>query len=129
MNSEESKDPRVDKLLLWVISFNQIRNELLKERGVRATDMPLPCLMTFLYIAAHGPCYGQDIAKALRMSPGAISRNTDYLLRIRSHKQGEEPEPGLNLITKRTDPWNARRKVLELSSNGERMIENLLSYI
>ena len=127
MTTEQKVNLKLAKLLVWIVEFNEIRNELLKERGVRATDMPLPCLMTFLYIAAHGPCYGQDIAKALGMTPGAISRNTDYLLRIRSHRQGEAPEPGLNLITKRTDPWNARRKVLELSSHGELLIDKLLS--
>ena len=82
------------------------------------TDMPMPVLMCFLYVAAHNPCNSQDIAKALNLSPAAVSRNTDWL--CAQHSLGQR---GMNLITKRTDPCNKRLKVLQLTQLGEDQVK------
>lgn len=121
-------DRKLENTLEWIRGFNQQRVDLLKGRTrkdnegndvpVTITDMPLPVLMCFLYVASHNSCNSQDIAKALNMSPAAVSRNTDWL--CERHSIGQR---GMNLITKRTDPCNKRLKVLQLTQLGEDQVK------
>ena len=121
-------DRKIERALDWITGFHKQRVDLLKGRtrldkdgtevSVTITDMPLPVLMCFLYIASHDGCNSDDIAKAFKMSPSAVSRNTDWLCAKRSLS-----EPGMNLITKRTDPCNKRFKVLQLTQLGKDQVK------
>ena len=112
-------DRKIERALDWIISFNKQRIDLIEPTGTRISDMPLPVLMCFLYIASHDGCNNQDIAKATGMTPAAVSRNTDWLCAKRSLT-----ELGMNLITKRTDPCNKRLKTLRLTELGRTLVEN-----
>ena len=129
-------DRKIERVLDWINGFHKQRVDLLKGRIrldedgkevldkhgkkvlVTITDMPLPVLMCFLYIASHDGCNNQDIAEAFKMSPAAVSRNTDWLCAKRSLS-----EPGMNLITKSTDPCNKRFKVLQLTQLGKDQVK------
>lgn len=126
--SPRTTDRKLENTLEWIRCFHQQRVDLLKGRTrvdskgkevpVMITDMPMPVLMCFLYVASHNPCNSQDIAKALNLSPAAVSRNTDWL--CAQHSLGQR---GMNLITKRTDPCNKRLKVLQLTQLGEDQVK------
>lgn len=121
-------DRKIERALDWITRFHKKRVDLLKGRtrldkdgtevSVTITDMPLPVLMCFLYIASHDGCNSDDIAKAFKMSPSAVSRNTDWL--CADHSIGQR---GMNLITKRTDPCNKRFKVLQLTQLGKDQVK------
>jgi len=111
-------DRKIERALDWIVGFNKQRIDLIEPTGTRISDMPLPVLMCFLYIASHDGCNNQDIAKATGMTPAAVSRNTDWLCAKRSLT-----EPGMNLITKRTDPCNKRLKVLQLTQLGKDQVK------
>ena len=81
-------------------------------------EIPGQLVSTFLYIASHDGCNSQDLAKDTGMTPAAVSRNTDWLCAKRSLS-----EPGMNLITKRTDPCNKRFKVLQLTQLGRDQVK------
>ncbi len=122
--SPRTTDRKLETLLDWIKGFNTQRVDLLKDRTridkngekvtITITDMPLPVLMCFLYVASHNPCNSQEMSKALQMSAAAVARHTDWLCATRTRS-----EPGLNLISKRKDPCNLRFKVLQLTQLGE----------
>ena len=117
-------DRKIERALDWITRFHKKRVDLLKGRtrldkdgtevSVTITDMPLPVLMCFLYIASHDGCNSDDIAKAFKMSPSAVSRNTDWL--CADHSIGQR---GMNLITQRPDQCNKRSQVLQLTQLGK----------
>ena len=117
--ASRTTDRKIERALDWIVGFNKQRIDLIEPTGTRISDMPLPVLMCFLYIASHDGCNNQDIAKATGMTPAAVSRNTDWLCAKRSLT-----ELGMNLITKRTDPCNKRLKTLRLTELGRTLVEN-----
>jgi DNA-binding MarR family transcriptional regulator len=84
------------------------------------TEVPGQLVSVFCYIASHNPCNLQAIEKALALSPNSVSRNTDWL--SSHHRLGK---PGMNLITKKVDPLNYRRRVVELTPKGHTMVNQI----
>jgi DNA-binding MarR family transcriptional regulator len=88
----------------------------------RAKDVEVPgqLVSVFCYIASHNPCNLQSIEKELGLSPNSTSRNTDWL--STHHRLGK---PGMGLIYKKRDPFNGRRRIVELTDKGYEMIEQI----
>jgi DNA-binding MarR family transcriptional regulator len=116
--ASRTTDRKIERALDWIVGFQQQRIDLIKPTGTRISDMPLPVLICFLYIASHDGCNSQDMAKDTGMTPAAVSRNTDWLCAKRNLS-----EPGMHLITKRTDPCNKRFKVLQLTQLGKDQVK------
>ena len=83
-------------------------------------EMPLQCLMSFLYIASHDNCHKMAMEEDLEMTTATASRNTDRL----SHHHRLR-KPGLGLIEKYDDPTNRRRSVLRLTPRGRQFANQL----
>ena len=83
-------------------------------------EVPGQLVSVFCYIASHNPCNLQAIEQELGLSPNSTSRNTDWL--SSHHRLGK---PGMGLITKKRDPLNGRRRIVELTDKGYEMIEQI----
>lgn len=83
-------------------------------------EMPAPVIACFLYIASHNPCNKAAMEKDLGLTSASGSRNSDWL--SKKHRIGKK---GLNLITKKEDPTNARRQVLALTQKGKDLAERI----
>mgnify|MGYP006276605563 CR=1 FL=1 len=88
----------------------------------RVLDVEVPgqLVAVFCYIASHNPCNLQAIEQGLNLSPNSTSRNTDWL--SSHHRLGK---PGMGLITKKKDPLNQRRRIVELTDKGYLMIQQI----
>lgn len=106
-------DAQIEKLLA---AINAVR--------VLDPDMPAQVLATLLYVASHDKCHKQAIEEDLGLTPASGSRNTDWLATINRHRR-----PGLNLITKVHDPTNRRRIQLQLTTEGELLMQTLRSLL
>lgn len=104
----------------------QIEKLLAAINTVRALDpdMPAQVLATLLYVASHDKCHKQAIEEDLKLSPASGSRNTDWLSALNRYKKA-----GLNLISKKPDPSNGRRLQLELTQQGQVLIETIRSLV
>lgn len=87
---------------------------------VKDVEVPGQLVSVFCYIASHNPCNLQAIEKELGLSPNSTSRNTDWL--STHHRLGK---PGMGLIYKKRDPFNGRRRIVELTDKGYEMIEQI----
>lgn len=87
---------------------------------VKDTEVPGQLVSVFCYIASHNPCNLQAISDALGLSHNSTSRNTDWL--SSHHRLGK---PGMGLVVKYTDPLNLRRRVVRLTSKGEKMVQTI----
>jgi len=83
-------------------------------------EMPAQVVATLLYVATHDNCHKQALEEALEFTSASGSRNTDWL--SDKHRLGK---PGLNLITKSSDPSNRRRTVLTLTPKGKLFVKQL----
>jgi DNA-binding MarR family transcriptional regulator len=83
-------------------------------------EMPAQVLATLFYVATHDDCHKQALEEALEFTAASGSRNTDWL--SNKHRLGK---PGLNLITKKTDPSNRRRQTLQLTTKGHQLMSQL----
>ena len=83
-------------------------------------EIPAQVIATFLYVASHDDCNKVDLEKALAFSTASGSRNTDWLSAY--HRLNK---PGLGLIIKYRDPNNRRRQVLQLSTKGRKLVQEL----
>ena len=83
-------------------------------------EIPAQVIATFLYVASHNDCNKVDLEKALAFSTASGSRNTDWLSAY--HRLNK---PGLGLIIKYRDPNNRRRQVLQLSTKGRKLVQEL----
>jgi DNA-binding MarR family transcriptional regulator len=83
-------------------------------------EMPAQVVATFLYVATHDNCHKQALEEALDFTAASGSRNTDWL--SSKHRLGK---PGLNLITKQSDPTNRRRQTLSLTPKGRMLAKQL----
>jgi DNA-binding MarR family transcriptional regulator len=92
-------------------------HELFRTKDV---EVPGQLVSVFCYIASHNPCNLQSIEKELGLSPNSTSRNTDWL--STHHRLGK---PGMGLIYKKRDPFNGRRRIVELTDKGYEMIEQI----
>lgn len=84
------------------------------------TEVPGQLVSVFCFIASHNPCNLQAIEAGLGLSPNSTSRNTDWL--STHHRLGK---PGMKLITKKVDPLNGRRRIVELTPEGYEMVEQI----
>lgn len=87
---------------------------------VKDVEVPGQLVSVFCYIASHNPCNLQAIEKELGLSPNSTSRNTDWL--STHHRLGK---PGMGLIYKKRDPFNGRRRIVELTDKGYEMIDQI----
>lgn len=92
-------------------------HELFREKDV---EVPGQLVSVFCYIASHNPCNMQSIQEGLGLSSNSVSRNTDWLSDY--HRLGK---PGMRLIRKYTDPKFRRRKIVELTPLGEKMVTKI----
>lgn len=92
-------------------------HELFRQKD---TEVPGQLVSVFCYIASHNPCNLQAIEKGLGLSPNSTSRNTDWL--SSHHRLGK---PGMKLITKKVDPFNGRRRIVELTPAGYEMVDQI----
>ena len=85
----------------------------------RQLDLEVPgqLVSVFCFIASHNPCHQQAIQEALGLSANSASRNTDWLSKY--HRLGK---PGLDLVVKKEDPLNRRRKIVTLTPKGEQLV-------
>jgi len=84
-------------------------------------EMPAQAVTVLLYVASHNPCHKQAIEEDQGLTTASCSRMIDCLC-DGSGRKGVET-PGLGLITKYTDPGNARRQMLKLTSKGESLVK------
>ena len=83
-------------------------------------EVPAQLIVTFLYVAAHNPCYKTNLEKDLNFLTASCSRNIAFL----SHRN-RHGKPGLGLIRKETDPTNLRRLILTLTPKGEQLLQRI----
>ena len=83
-------------------------------------EIPAQVIACFLYVASHNDCNKIDMEKALKFSSASGSRNTDWLSEF--HRLNKA---GLGLIVKYRDRTNRRRQVLQLSSKGRDLVNEL----
>ncbi len=93
---------------------------VLQTSTCKDVEVPGQLVSVFCYIASHNPCNLQSIEKELGLSPNSTSRNTDWL--STHHRLGK---PGMGLIYKKRDPFNGRRRIVELTDKGYEMIEQI----
>ena len=112
----EVTDLRMEKLLKAIELFRSFDPEI-----------PAQVISVFLYIASHNNCSKvqiQDEEFGLNMPSASASRNTDWL----SYKHRLNKK-GLNLIIKYKDPTDARKVILQLSSEGISLVRSLRKII
>lgn len=84
-------------------------------------------MAAFLYIAKNPGCSTADVGVHLGLSQASASRNVSALLKDRvSH--GEMVE-GYALAEQAIDPFNRRRRIINLTPRGRRVAESLLHHI
>ena len=88
----------------------------------RAMDREVPAqlIVTYLYVAAHNPCYKTQLEKDLNFLTASCSRNIAFLAHRNRHGK-----PGLGLISKESDPTNLRRLILRLTPKGEALLQQI----
>ena len=93
---------------------------------MRAVDpeMGMQQAATLFFIASHPKCHQQDMEKALGFSQSSASRNVASLSKM--HRLGK---PGLDLVTSMEDPAWRRRKILNLTPKGARVVNNVLDRV
>lgn len=102
-------DGSVDSLL-------RVVNTLAKE----VKDFTPQLLKVFLYVASHNGCKLESIAKGTKVPGPAVTHMTNWL----SDGKYKEHKP-LGWIVKRPDPLNHRVRVVFLTRQGQRVIDNL----
>ena len=82
--------------------------------------MPSQTAAIFLYVAVHPGCTMKDVAEALGTSESSVSRNVSALSDWHRLKR-----PGLGLVTKDYDPYELRRRIINLTPKGQRVLNSL----
>lgn len=85
-------------------------------------EMQLQTLLTYLYVAQDksGGMAMATIADKLHISQSSTSRNVAYM-----GKMNRKKEPGLQVLTAREDPMDSRRKLVTMTSKGDRLKETI----
>jgi DNA-binding MarR family transcriptional regulator len=87
-------------------------------------DLPITAALVFLGVARHG-CNGVDqggLQEALGLSSAGISRTVQTLGKVH-YLKGKE---GLDLVSREMDPSDNRRRVLRLTSRGEKLMRSVV---
>lgn len=103
--------------------MNELRNLTTAIKVIMqvAPEIPIQQLEVFLYIAEQDtPTANTEVAKALGMDEQVCSRRVAALTE-RSYTRG----PGLGLIKQTVNPMELRRKDLELTEAGTRLVATL----
>ena len=90
-------------------------------------EIPAQAVTCLLYVASHNPCHKQAIEEDQNLTTASCSRMID-LLADGTGRKGVIT-PGLGLITKYTDPGNARRQMCKLTPKGEQLVHLIKSII
>ena len=87
-------------------------------------EIPAQVMSTFLYVATHNKCHKLALEEHLGFSTASGSRNTDFLSPTHRLKK-----KGFALLEKKYDQDNRRRIILELTSDGKKLAEELLAIL
>lgn len=98
----------------WVNMLQRVRREI--------GDIPVQMLATLLAASLEDELSIQDIETRLKMSKAAASRNVLALTNVNARR-----EEGYGLLITRDDAVDRRRKLVSLTSKGERVIKSLLA--
>ena len=90
-------------------------------------ELPAQAVTVLFYVASRGICHKQAIEEDIGLSTAACSRSID-ILAIKSSRPGIKT-PGLGLIRKFFDPSNGRRLLLELTPEGEKLMDQYKAMI
>jgi DNA-binding MarR family transcriptional regulator len=107
------------KLLGFYRGLEQLRLMRKDHQG-----MPIQMATVFLYVSLNDGCPMKDIADALAISQPACSRLVATLgdtYRDASNK----PQKGEGLLEAREDPADRRSKIVKLTANGRKIIDQL----
>ena len=83
-------------------------------------EVPAQAITVFLYVASHNPCHKQAIEEDHGLTTASCSRMIDFLCDGPGRKG--VTTPGIGLVHKYTDPGNARRQKVRLTSKGEDIV-------
>ena len=83
-------------------------------------EVPAQLIVTYLYVAAHNPCYKTQLERDLGFLTASCSRNIAFL----SHRHRLN-KPGLGLVRKDADPTNLRRLIISLTPKGEQLLQRI----
>lgn len=83
-------------------------------------EMPLQQMETFLAVARHGRCTVSELDKHLPQMQQAIARNVRILSAVASPNR-----EGYNLIEQILDPFDSRKRQLQITPKGELLLKNL----
>ena len=97
---------------------------LLEEFRKYDADMPIQRAVVFLVIANSPRITMEKIAKTLNIGNSSVSRNVSAL----SH-WGWGKQPGLDWVSTEDDPEERRRKIIELTPKGQRVLTALLDIL
>lgn len=101
-------------LRTWIEMLQRVRREI--------GDIPVQMLATLLEAAVEEDLSIQDIELKLKMTKAAASRNVMALTQLNARR-----EEGYGLLLTREDGLDRRRKLVALTSRGERVVKSLLS--
>ena len=87
-------------------------------------EVPGQLVSAFLYVASHNPCHKIAMEQALGLTSASASRTISWM--SANHRLGK---PGLDLVVKYEDPFDARRFMVKLSPHGERLANKILTTI
>jgi len=105
--------PEVDKVL-----------EILSVFKEHNTEMPLQQIETFLQVAKRQPTTVTQLCEHLPQAPQSVARNVRILTVVANKERG-----GYGLVEQILDIQDSRRRHLQLTGKGERLIKELSKVI
>lgn len=87
-------------------------------------NMPLQTLAVFVAVAQHEPISISALGEMVGLAQSSASRNVAALSERHWLKR-----PGANLVMFESDPADIRRKLVQLSPKGRRVIDQLVNII
>jgi DNA-binding MarR family transcriptional regulator len=111
------------KLMSKTVSLTDINKQLRIFETLRHLDaqMPVGQIEFFLNAAKMQPCTLTEIAQACDAKMTTASRYLANLAAV-----GQFKETGLNLLKAQENPMNRRQKLVELTPEGERLLETIV---
>jgi DNA-binding MarR family transcriptional regulator len=101
------------------MDINLFRNALESFQEIDS-DMSLPTIMAFLFVAQREKCTQREVELELGLTNAGASRNVSYWTDRRFDRK-----PGVGFIDRTEDDYDRRYKVLRLTSKGQSFYDNL----
>lgn len=101
------------------MSFKEFKR-VLAEFSKIDSEMQVPTILCFLYVAENNECLQRDVEVSLGLTNGSASRNISYWTDRRFDRK-----PGKGFIERFEDNYDRRLRVLRLTPEGKEFFNKL----